>query len=561
MNTELLKKYLTVKNLAVFLLLANFLTFTMLLLKNPFSERNLISNLEPYPDTIHYISPALSLIHGKGFNIEREGRVIEPTVPFLYSAILVPLYLIHDDARTFYFTNVLIAMGGALLFYLFLTRVVSNRFIPPLTLFLYVTNYFVYWYPNLAMAENLGLGLFMASIFLLTSKVTTKNIILAGILAVSFYAAKYAYFTLSAVFITAYLIKILLEEKLLNSFSYKRMNIKKYRTIFIFVSCLVISLGVFFLVEYSIRGVVVFQKIQYLLEPLTGISKEEVSPASVNSWFSYTYFDKNFQIYSGAVMGNPMRFLWDFTPLLPKYLAILSLTGLLAGIVIKKYRLTAAYLAGSIVLPILFLSTFYAADARYIFNTIPALLGGLAILLSILFKFLSRKKLTHIFYAGLILIFIFYSVGSFMRIKYQTVLNLKYAETPWNYISVKTFNEFFGNRNFTPDKKPVLITALQPFYIDIFSNGKFKLLPLAKDQEFTNNSTIVWGEEDYSDFIGIYRKYLRDNREVFVTNASLGNEGYLYLGYDRIKDNFNLELVHKGCLDTCNIYKLKEKQE
>lgn len=561
MNIKNLKKYVSLRNLAAALLFLNLLTFLLLLCKNPFSERNLISNLEPYPDTIHYISPALSLIHGKGFNIEREGRTILPTVPFLYSAVLVPLFLIADDARVFYFTNVLIAMGGALLFYIFLKRITADRFIPLFILFLYVTNYFVYWYPNLAMAENLGLGLFMVSIFLLTSKVTTKNIMLAGILSISFYAAKYAYFTLSAVFIVAYSIKILLAGERLSSFFYQVFNRRNYRALLMFACCLAISLIAFFLVEYLIRGIVVFEKIQYLLDPLIGNAEEAVNPSSVNSWFSYTYFDKNFQIYSSAVMGNSMRFLWDFTPLLAGYLAMLSWIGLVAGIVIKKYRVVASYLVLSIVVPIIFLSTFYVADARYIFNTIPALLGGFAILLNILFEFMTRKKLRNLFYTLLILMFVFYGAASFMRIKYQIVLNLKYAETPWNYLAVKTFNQFFENKSVIDERKPILVTALQPFYIDYFSNKKYKLLPLSKDQEFTNNSATVWGDEEYSDFIKIYQKYLDEDRELFVTNASLGNEGYLYLGYNLIKDNFNLELVHSGCLDTCNIYKLNQKQE
>ena len=71
MNIKTFKKYISIKNFITMLLLFNLLTFTLLLLKNPFSERNLISNLEPYPDTIHYINPALSFIKGNGFIVER----------------------------------------------------------------------------------------------------------------------------------------------------------------------------------------------------------------------------------------------------------------------------------------------------------------------------------------------------------------------------------------------------------------------------------------------------------------------------------------------------------
>ncbi len=552
------KKIITSKNLAWLVFIINCSLFLLLLLKNPFSERNLIPNLEPYPDSIHYISPALSFISGKGFYIEREGRTFKPTVPFLYSLTLVPMFLINNDARFFYATNILLAMCGLILFYFTLWRITDNNFIPSLVLFIYLTNYFVYWYPNLPMAENLTLTLFIAGLFLLTAKLSLKNSVLAGILAVGFYGAKYANITLSIVFEISYLAKTILGAypQLLKKHPVKK-NIKPILYFFISGTG---TLILFFLAEYLIRGSSVFEKIQYLMMPLflTGGGKA-AEVVATNPWFSYTYFDKNFDIYSKALMGEPMRFLWDFTPLLPSYIAKMSLAGLVIGLIFKGWRFVSLYLLGFIILPVIFLSTFYTADARYIYHVIPAMLCGLGIFLAIIKRQTDRKKISWFFYILLGAFFLFYAYSNFPRIKYQVAMNLRHSETPWNYLSVKNFNEFFAVNN-NLSEKPVLITAMPPYYIDFLSNSNYKLLPLSTEQEFSNSRNIVWGEEDYKDFLKIYEKYLNAGRQVYVTNAGLGNHAFLYRDYNKLKDNFDIKLVKEGCLNTCDIYELSLKE-
>jgi hypothetical protein len=206
---RLIKEIFTERNLKIITVLIIVITFLLLLYKNPFSERNLIPNLEPFPDSIHYLSPALNLVKGGGLLIEREGRVIPPSVPFLYSLTLVPGFLIFSDVRFFYFTNVMLALSGLFFFYKFLTKIITNSYIIFLILFLYVTNYFIYWFPNLPMAENLILPLFLISLYLLASKLTMKKAVLASIVGISFYATKYASLVLTLTFLFLYLVKIL----------------------------------------------------------------------------------------------------------------------------------------------------------------------------------------------------------------------------------------------------------------------------------------------------------------------------------------------------------------
>lgn len=550
-----ISKLLSDPKLYLLLFFLNFLIFTILLFKNPFSERNLISNLEPYPDSIHYLSPALSFIHGKGFYIEREDRIFKSTVPFLYSLVLTPGFLLYDDVRFFYITNVVLALSGFVFFYFFLTRISGNKLIPPLLGFIYVTNYFIYWFPNLPMAENLGLSLFNAGLFLLTTKISSKSAVLIGIIAVSFYAAKYANFTLSVALVFVYLLKIYSSG---NWSIDKTQLLKNHKLGLTLILSSVLSLAVFFAVEYLIRGDSIFLKIQYLIQPLITPPDQAVILKKTNPWFSYSYFSANFPVYLSALLGNQVRFLWDFTPLLPKYLSILAIIGLFFGLLIKKHRQIALSLVLFILSPILFLSTFYTADARYIYHVIPCLIAGLAILLSYFSFYFSNLRKSYLFYIVLVVLFCTYLLLSFQRLKLQALLNLKYAETPWNYLAVKNFNQYFSD---TKDVKSVLITAMPPYYIDFFSESRYKLLPLSTEQEFSNNLKLVWGDEDYQNFIELYKKYLNDGFNVYVTNAALGNQTYLHRDFELIKQNFDLLKVNVGCVETCNIYKLKTKHE
>jgi hypothetical protein len=142
-----------------------------------------------------------------------------------------------------------------------------------------------------------------------------------------------------------------------------------------------------------------------------------------------------------------------------------------------------------------------------------------------------------------------------IRIKNQIVLNLKYAETPWTYISVLRLNDFF-----TSDKvgntKPVVVSSLPPYYIDYFSNGNYNLLPLSPAQEFRAQRNLVWGPGDYSDLHGLYETYLREGRSLFVATYGFGNEAYLHLAFDNLNKDFLLTEVDNGCYELCKIYKV-----
>lgn len=138
------------------------------------------------------------------------------------------------------------------------------------------------------------------------------------------------------------------------------------------------------------------------------------------------------------------------------------------------------------------------------------------------------------------------------------MLNIKYAETPWYYISVLKLNEYFKDYP-TSKKEPVVISAMIPYYVDFYSNKQYALLPLSLNQEFRTAREAAWGKFDYSDLIMLYTKIIYSGHEVFVHNYGIGNEKPLQEDFKKIQDNFILIKVQDGCFDACNIWKLKIK--
>lgn len=524
--------------------LACIIIFLLLLFKDPFSERTLIPNFEPYPDTFHYIVPALSLLKGEGFYITREGRSMKTAVAPLYSIVLLPIFFINSDPRFFYFTNIILALSSVTLFFLIIKKLTENIWIVSFVSFLYITNYFIYWYPTLAMAENLILTLFLSGVWLLLNKLSRVNAILAGFLVISFYATKTAEGPLTATFLLSYILKIVFES--VNS----RERIRMFPP---FLWGFILSLSLYLLYEITYTKSTVFNSFLSYVPLVSPVASDTTNPTP---WFSLSYVGINLPLYLNALIGKSMRFLWDGTPIVPNYVGILGLMGLFSSLFFKRFYLLGFSLLIMLFGSIIFISTFYSADARYIYHAISTLLIGFALFGSFLLKFLKRKRLRPLFYTILVGLFIFYAGTNAIRIKNQIMLNLKYAETPWYYISVLKMNEYFTEDKITDGKKPVVISPMPPYLVDFFSTGNYTLLPLDQDQEFRGAKEIVWGPNDYSDLPRLYTKYLNEGYPLFVARYGLGNEGYLNASFRNLVEKFKLTLVQEGCYSQCNIYKV-----
>lgn len=533
------------------------LLFVLLIFKDPFSQRTLIPNLEPHPDTFTYINPALNFVKGNGFNVNRQGRVIKPHVPPLYSISLIPSFVVRSDPRMAYYTNVVLALVSLFLFRAILRKILINRLVIYLLLILYITNYFIYWVPTLVMAENLTLALFLGAIFFLLSKLSKINLFILATLTVSMYATKYASISISITLISLCLLKILLGKSIIK---------QKIQLALCFISVTTLFCFLIAVFEQTTKGnsiisqAVLFLSLIYDNTPSSNSGSAVVS----NSWFGIQYINQNLPLYINSLLGRSNRFLWDNTPLVPNIIALTGLAGIIGGFFRKQFRFISFSLFAFTVTTIIFMSTFYSFDARYIYIVIPILFIGFGLFLGCLADKAGTNKNLIVNFLAFIFVCI-YLISSFTRIKSQISLNLRYAETPWYYISVLKMNEYFTKDKIVDSKKPVLISALPPFLIDYYTNENYSLLPLSYEQEFRGQETrqIVWGPNDYSDLPKLYKKYLDTGYDVYVSRAGLGNEGYTNEDFNTIIKNFATQLVQSGCFDQCNIYsvKLKDKND
>lgn len=525
------------------------LLLALLLFRNPFSQRTLIPNLEPFPDSIHYVSSAFSFIKGEGFVIEREGRTITPNVPPLYSLSLVPMYIIIHDVRAFYFTNVLLSFLSLWLFYRLVTLFFQRRSTQLLLMFLFVTHLLTHWFPTLAMAENLIMPLFLAALLLLFTKVTTKKIVLAGFIAIAFYGTKYASLPLSVALFLLYGMKLFFLK-----------DTSRRSKLLLYGLCFVSFGALYCLYEYVTRNSNIVGSLLSLFFsvffPKAVTAGSASSNGSTNPFFSTQYMMTNARAYFLWLLGLPETVLWNSVTLLPQLLAFPAAGGLVAGLFTRRFRVLSRSLILFLALNIVVLMTFYAHDGRYFIIALPCVILGLGVFLETIAN-VTKKYIKHTVFSGFVLLVLLITALTMaMQLKFWIMLNLKYAETPWYYISIRTFDTYLQLHKQEFSKEPVVVSALIPYMIDYYAHEKFIVLPLNAGQDFRSNPKEAWGNYDFTNLMGEYERLLQQGHPVFLTQYGLGNEAYLHESFDAVRAHFPNTLVQTGCYDLCNVYQL-----
>ncbi len=531
----------------------------LLLFRNPFSLRTQIANFAPAPDAFYYIVPARSLVEGKGPFMVREGRSFSPEVPPLYSFVLAPIFLIKDDPRMFYFVNVFLAFSSFFLFALILRLLFpGKRQLHFLLLLLFVSNSVFYWFPTLAMAENLSLPLILMCLYLLFSKPTGKRAALFGFFLVCLYATKYVNIPLLPAFALLYCLRLCSP---LKTFFRRRI----LALIFIFSASL--TFLVFGGYEVLVLGHRMFFNPITTLVSLIAAHKEIIGNAiknttgdnsvslGQNAWYSSAYIKINLPFYLKMLLGQPTVFLWEVRSVILPFFAFLSWCGVMVGLFTKN-KFVAFSILVLIAAQIGFLSTFYSSDGRYLMTAVPILLLGLGIFCNWIME--RWKRLGALI---LILFSLIVMLSSVFQYKKDIMLNLKYAETPWWYIAVLELNKTIETQ--IPKlkeekivKEPYVITPMYPYLIDFFSNGKYKLMPLSSQQEFRSVKPKVWGNFDYENLDITYLSLIQQGNPLYVANYGIGHEAILINAFNHLQKVFRLEEISSGCYNLCKVYRV-----
>lgn len=536
-----------------------FFLLLALLWRNPFSTRTLIPNFEPFPDSFHYIVPARSLLAGTGFRFYRLGQGFAPSVPPLYSFVLLPAFAIHDDPRMFYFVNVLLAFISFGLFMAITRRLIKSEVSRVLLYFLYVTNFYTSWFPQWVMAENLTLPLVLLSVYLLTLPTGKWKAVIAAAIPLTFYLTKFAHGPLTMVVFVLFAIQYGLA-----AFSKTGKHLVEKKALWIFILASIFFLLLYTLSDFMFSGRNVYKTAwdfatMYFQDGTQRITAPVTSQQNNggSGWFSLGYVPNHLMHHWNALNGFSEQVLWDFTPLLPRPFAVLGLVGLFIGLAVRRYRWISCSFIAMIVVESVFMSTFYAVDMRYILFVIPFLILGAGFTLEILrtFYFKRHNNLFFVVVSGIIL---FYGVFIATTVKSKIMLNIKYAETPWWHISVLELNKFIETLP-ASDKKPIVISAMPPYFIEFYSNGKYSLLPLSGIQDFADRGKLAWGDNDYSNLPALYQKYLDEGYPVYLEQYGLGNVKRLHDDFDVLSTYFIVEEKQSGCYNLCNVYQLKKK--
>ena len=139
----------------------------------------------------------------------------------------------------------------------------------------------------------------------------------------------------------------------------------------------------------------------------------------------------------------------------------------------------------------------------------------------------------------------------------QILHNFRNDLTYWRYHTVRRINSHMAeNKNYDHSfANTALVTAVNPYYFDLYSNGSYELLPLSKNQAFfTGRPELVWGEHDYINLIDLYSQQLSADRQVFATNFDLTDQ--LLPSWQEMRNNFDLEVQSFGCNYECNLYRV-----
>lgn len=533
--------------------------FLILNARNPFSTRFLIANLEPFPDTLYYTNSAFNLLDGHGFRIGREGRFFTPVVPPLYSLSLMPLYALVSDVRMFYVTNVI--LGAVAVWFLYkITKHLfpSSLLIQLAVLLLYCTNYLFYWYPQWAMAENLLMPIFLANVWLLVKPFQKSDVWLISVMSIALYATKYA----SLSFMVAIMILFTIKVMRLSRASKEKKLVKKYQAVWLYWAVQFLIGGGYVLYELIDKQSNIVTSLlssvrSSTIEVATKVTQPEKYGTTGTGFFNINYASKNLPLYLQWLLGMKLRVLWDSMAPLPIGIAHAAVVGLMGSLLTPKTRRAGVVLVGLIAAGIGFMMFFYAADGRYLMPVVPLLCLGFGYFLLGL-KTLSSKLKKPIIFVGLTCVFLAgYTVYLAPALKFQVGLNLKFAETPWFYVSVMELNQLLTTTSNQTSAKPVVISPLPPYFLEYYLKHDVIILPLSNYQEFRTRPVEAWGELHFEDLHSEYRRFIQAGHPVYLARYGIGNEAYLHETLQTVKDTFKVTELTQGCHTQCSIFRVE----
>lgn len=521
---------------SIFLLLAICL-FLLLSWKNPYSNTSLIGNFDPFPDTLHYIVPVRNFISGEGFSFSREGGSTRINVPPLYSALLLPIYLINFDPRSYYWMNLILGCLSILLLFKICQKFTKSPLLTGLILFLYVTNFVIYWQTSLAMAENLLLPVLFFALYLSCQPLTNKNILLYICFSMACYGSKYIAFPTTGVLFLFLFYRVFKEIRKEN-----RIKTLLFVIVLIFISFLMVN-G---------RELLWFAEKFY-----RWWFTSDVQAQGEMTWISLKYLPTSFPKYFSALMGFPIYNLWHVKSILPYGLAAAVLTwSVFAIFKIPKYKKFAILLISLIVTQLTFFSLIVHIEGRYAFVFLPVIYTGFAAMAGWLRqlgqKKLGVKKILCLEIAFVLIIATIFFTQNYSSLKTQLLVNFNGSETSWWQVGVTASDQYLGTVTAQENQRIMVISSMSPFLWDFYRKNDYLIMPLTSGQHMVNDP--IWGLDfDRQNLLGFYRSELNKGRKIYLDTVGFGRTEWPILEEYR-NAGMQLELIKEECFGACKLY-------
>lgn len=138
-----------------------------------------------------------------------------------------------------------------------------------------------------------------------------------------------------------------------------------------------------------------------------------------------------------------------------------------------------------------------------------------------------------------------------LKMRFQLVAK-NYAET-----AVMEANGIVDSK---PGKPAYLATVLNPYFLDMYTIGKYLSLPLSSAQPYFEVKDKVWGLPKSLDIPQLYTSLLSSGANVYVSDFGLNHEPEFSRDFNSIKRDFDLRYIHLGCDENCNLYHLLKAQ-
>lgn len=500
-----------------------FLTLSSLL-----SSSHYLYNLEPYPDGLFYVVPALSFVRNDGFQMVLGTKQFLVNVPPLYSALLIPLYFFKPKPELFLVINVLLGSISLLAIYGAVWKILRNIWVASFSAVMLLAHGYFMWYAALPMSENLAISLVSVFVFFMAEQKLSKPVVIGlASTAAALVLTKLAFLPVAAA--------------LLGLTAYRLIILKQQRFVFLLAVVTLCWVGVAILYQFFV--------IRY--NPATVFEAQyEAKSDQVLTAFSLSYMASNIQFYLKTFLGGMTQLLWMNLPL-----TSLSVVGvsLLSIVYCQKFsRASWVILTCWVVLGSQFtlLLPFYVTDARYVLLSLPML----SILLALtVFQVIQKKSTKQIWLilGGVCLVLA--NLAWSQKNLYRQIMaaNILHRSQAWQWESIHHFESFFQDK-----QNAYLGTVLPPFLVDIYSSHHYQLLPLSLQQEFMNPSQRPWAETNYQDLTQTYQQLLLRGESVYISNAYLSSQHSFEKDWQQLQQRFRLVLVSEGCMQTCNIYQL-----